>query len=262
MSRGPEMSAETARRKKRRDREGRDRQPAWLWIVILFALASLTAAWASSCGRRQASYADVPLTAEHRTRLELASLRETPYFTDRVGWLEANRKQAEKGLRYFYEKTGVQPHLYVRSVMGYRTADRAEMDGYAQALYGSLFSDEGHLLILADEQPDREEPFLVGFAAGRMASSVMDEEALSILEAYWKAGFAEGESLTAPQKAAAAGDVLRRTADNIMGVENSSGWVIALIVLVSLLLLLAARDFLRNWNRLKKKEEQAPDGNA
>ena len=90
----------------------------------------------------------------------------------------------------------------------------------------------------------------------------MDEEALSILEAYWKAAFSEGESLTAPQKAAAVSGALSRTADNIMGVENSSGWIIALIVLVSLLLLLAARDFLRNWNRLKKKEERAEDRNA
>ncbi|MBO4839299.1 MAG: hypothetical protein J5493_08045 [Lachnospiraceae bacterium] len=262
MSRGPEASAEAVRRKKRPVRRDKDHQPAWLWLVLLFVLTALTAAWASSCGRQQAAYADVPLTEEHRTRLETASLRDTSYFTDRSGWLEANRKQAEKGLRYFYEKTGVQPHVYVRSVMGDRTADRAEMDSYARSLYGSLFGDEAHLLILVDEQPDREEPFLVGFAAGRLAASVMDEEALSILEAYWKIGFAAGEGLTAPQKAAAAGDALRRTADNIMGVHNSSGWVIALIVLLVLLLLLAARDFLRNWNRLKKKEEKAADGNA
>ena len=262
MSRGPETSSEKVRRKRYRVRRNKDHQPAWLWLVLLFVLAALTAAWASSCGRRQTAFSEVPLTAEHRTRLELPPMRETAYFTDRVGWLEENGKQVEKDLRYFYEKTGVQPHVYLRGASGERSTDRGEMDGYARALYGSLFTDESHLLILAEEQTDAAEPPRIGFAAGRAAASVMDEEALSILEAYWRIGFSAGEELTPSRKAAAAGDALRRTADNIMGVEHRSGWVIALIVLVSLLLLLAAREFQRNWNRLNKKEEKPADGNT
>ncbi len=264
MSRSPEIPSEPVRRKKRQARRGRDRdrQPAWLWIVLLFALASLTAAWASSCGKQQTAYSDIPESTVRRSRLELSTLRETAYFTDRMGWLESNPKQAESGLRYFYEKTGVQPHLYIRSAAGARTVGRAEMDGYAEALYGSLFSDGGHLLILLDEQPDREPPFMIGFAAGRDAASVLDEEALAILEAYWKAAFSDGEGLTSPQKAAAAGEALRRTADNIMGERNSTGWVIALVVLVGALLLFAGRDFLKAWNRLNKKEDRAGSGNA
>lgn len=263
MSRGPEASAEAVRRKKRPVRRDKDHQPAWLWLVLLFVLAALTAAWASSCGKRQAALSEVPLSTETRTRLESGTApRDAASFTDRAGWLEENRKQAEKGLSYFYEKTGVQPYIYLRTAAGDGAADRTEMDGYAQALYASLFSDETHLLILLEEQPDSEPSVRTGFAAGRTAASVMDGEALDILAAYFRVGFAAGEGLTSPQKAAAAGEALQRTADNIMGIRNTSSWVIALIVLLVLLLLLAVRDFRRGWVRETQKEEKGKSGNA
>ena len=90
-----------------------------------------------------------------------------------------------------------------------------------------------------------------------------DETVLAHIQTEsWKAAFSDGEGLTSPQKAAAAGEALRRTADNIMGERNSTGWVIALVVLVGALLLFAGRDFLKAWNRLNKKEDRAGSGNA
>lgn len=238
----------------RRMEKKREQQRAWLWVLLLFVCAVLTALLALSLGRQSDASAVVPRSAQRRSPLEGGGA-ETLYVTDRVGWLEENRGQAEAGLRYFYEKTGVQPHIYVRGAQNPGiSSPRENLDNYGAALYGSLFNDEAHLLIIVEEK-ENGSILQAGFAPGKQALSVMDQEAMDILRAYWKTLLEDSRNLAEGQKAAAIGEVLEKTADNIMMVKNTGGWLFMLALLTGGILLLAVLEFRRNWMRIKSETQ-------
>ena len=173
--------------------------------------------------------------------------------TDRIGWLEENRDRAEPGLKYFYDKTGVQPHIYLRSTQS-GGENRESMNSYAEALYGSLFGDERHLLLLVEETDGR---LFYGMAVGKLADAVMDQEAREILEDYWDILLEDSENLGGGQRAAAMGEALERTAANIMMVKQTGGWIWMLVLLVTGILLLAGLEYRKNWKRIQAEEERA-----
>ena len=248
------MSPAAARKRprpKRKGRKDRERQRAWLWPLLLLLLAMLTALLAVSCGKQNGTVSSVPRSTQHRAKLESGSVRETAYITDRLGWLEENQGKAEAGLRYFYQKTGVQPHLYLRSSQqSAGSVDRDSMNGYASALYGSLFSDERHLLIFLEEE-ERSGSLRWGFAWGKQAAAVLDPEAQEILGAYWDILLEDSAELADGQKTAAIEEALKRSADNIMMVRNTNGWLWILGILLGGILLLGAWEFRKNWIRYK-----------
>ena len=47
-----------------------------------------------------------------REPLPKGSVNETDYYTDELGWIH-NPSQLVIGLKNFYNKTGVQPHVYI-----------------------------------------------------------------------------------------------------------------------------------------------------
>ena len=47
-----------------------------------------------------------------RQPLPAGSVNETEYYTDELGWIN-NQTKMEAGLKYFYQKTGVQPHVVI-----------------------------------------------------------------------------------------------------------------------------------------------------
>lgn len=237
----------------------REQQRAWLWVLLFLTCGILTAVLALSLGQQSGASAAVPRSAQRRSRLETGSVRESSYVTDRLGWLEENRRQAESGLKYFYDKTGVQPHIYLRNAQNQGAGDsRENMDSYSSALYGSLFSDERHLLIVVEEQ-ENGSLLRVGLAPGRQAQSVMDPEALEILLAYWNILLEDSQDLAGGQKASAIGETLKKTADNIMRVRNSGSWIWLLGILIGGILLIGAWEFRKNWMRLKSEENSFRD---
>ncbi|MBP3729162.1 MAG: hypothetical protein J6H18_02690 [Lachnospiraceae bacterium] len=247
------MSPRGRKTDRRQDRRNREQQPAWLWLLLLLFLSALTAMAAVSCGKQEEAVSAVPPSLVRRAPLTEEFPRDGVLYTDRLGWLTEFYREAESGLRYFRETTGVQPYLYLRSALGKGSYSQEELDRSAEILYDSLFHDDLHLLILVDEQAEREEAMLMGMAVGKTAASVMDREAREILRAYWQIDLGESRGLTSPQKAAAMGTALRRTADNIMMVQNTSGWIWLLLLLTVGLLLMAAWEFRKNW--LKQKQE-------
>lgn len=221
----------------------------------------LTAVLAVSCGRQNGAVSAVPQSTQRRSKLDSGGGRVSSYVTDRVGWLEENRALAEAGLSYFFDKTGVQPHIYLRQTQNREAGSgQAEWDSYAEALYGSLFSDERHLLVLVEEQETAgdSQGLRYGLAWGKQAAAVMDQEAREILDAYWAVFLADSGELADGQKASALAEVFQRTADNIMMVKKTGGWIWALGILVGGILLLAAWEFQKNWKKLKIEEPHSP----
>ncbi len=108
--------------------------------AVLLALLLVVALGGGGC-----SGANVPASTVERTALPAGSVNETGYFTDEDGdWIHDPAK-LERGLRHFYEETGVQPYVYILpngSVRSYQ-----ELQSIAQEKYDELFTDQAHFVL-------------------------------------------------------------------------------------------------------------------
>ncbi|WP_282191981.1 hypothetical protein [Adlercreutzia caecimuris] len=92
------------------------------------------------------SSSSVAASTVERTALEPGVAQETGYFTDEDGdWIH-NTAVLQKGLRHFYEETGVWPYVYV--LPNGSVTSTSQLTTMAQELYGQLFSDDGHFLLV------------------------------------------------------------------------------------------------------------------
>ena len=252
----------TARKASRLIRKGKaelsDRQLLWMWVILALTLVILTAFLAVSCGRQMtASDAEVPVSVKSRTPLTAGAVSETAYYTDNLNWFGRSNKTVQKGLQYFYRQTGVQPYLYLTNSLGLtdETPTQAALQEYAASLYGTLFRDEGHLLVVLYENSNAADGIVYSLFAGNAAKTVMDEEAVSILKAYWEAAASNSDAYPKGKEDRMFADVFTATARNIMGVKDRTGWVIALAVLLTLMIVIIVRDFRKAW-RMRRKLEQ------
>lgn len=117
-----------------------------------------------------------------RTALSAGSVVETEFFTDELGWI-GNRTALITGMRNFYQRTGVQPHLFITgSIFGSTDPSGADAERFAQQKYDELFEDEAHLLVIfLEPEPSRYQVF---YLAGRQAQTALDNEAMDILLDY------------------------------------------------------------------------------
>ena len=126
----------------------------------------------------------------------------------------------------------MQPFLYVtETIDGDYDPATSTMNAYAEALYDSLFTDEGHLLVIfyGDDQ--------YWYTVGQMANTVFDSEAQGIFEDYinaYASDYMSGMSLESFLST-----VFEKTADRIMQVTPSvwpyvAGGAVALVIVIVL----------------------------
>ena len=68
-----------------------------------------------------------------------------PAVYDEAGLLD-NDRDLLRGMEVFYDKTGIQPYLYISEISANGLSD-AEAERISNEIYEQLFNDEGHLLI-------------------------------------------------------------------------------------------------------------------
>jgi len=178
-----------------------------------------------------------------RVPLPSGSVNETEYYTDTLDWI-GNRTKLVSGLRHFYEKTGVQPHLYITdTVNGSHSPSAEDLDEFARNLYDELFTDEAHLLLVFFEY---DGGYMDRYVCGTQAKQIIDTEAADILldyldRYYYEDGLSDEEYFAKSFSDAA---------DRIMTVTRSP-WisVIILIAIVILVWLLA-----NWWRRIKAQQ--------
>ncbi|MDP3386109.1 MAG: hypothetical protein Q8S24_02650, partial [Eubacteriales bacterium] len=113
-----------------------------------------------------------------REALPKGSVNETDYYYDELDWI-GNETKLLSGLRYFYQKTGIQPFLYITdNVNGLNYPSMSQLDEFANVLYDDLFTDEAHLLFVFFEY---NEGYMTRYVAGTQAKTVIDTEAGDIL---------------------------------------------------------------------------------
>jgi hypothetical protein len=151
-----------------------------LIIILVFALILgiiVLAALSSGSGG-----SDITRSTIKREALPKGSVVETGYFTDELGWID-KRTQLEAGMKTFYQKTGVQPYLYITdNIDGSQSPSEADVRDFAFSLYDRLFSDEAHLLLIFFEPSPSQ--YSTWYVTGTQAKAVLDAEAMDILLDY------------------------------------------------------------------------------
>ena len=197
-----------------------------LVVVAFMVILSLFSMIAS--GGRGGTGSVAPSTVQ-REPLPASAVEETGYYTDELGWI-LNERQLLSGMKAFYRETGVQPYLYITdNINGSYEPTAQEIGEYAAALYEQLFTDEGHFLLIYQEY----DGYMAGYTAGAQAKSVMDNEAVAILQGYLDlyntSDFTDEEYF---------GQVFQKTGERIMTVTKSPwpvvGGIFGMLLLVAL----------------------------
>ena len=110
---------------------------------------------------------------------ESACITEDVWINDSLDWL-GNDTSVRKAMKYFQEKTGIQPYLFITDNLdgkGGEITDK-EAETYLADLYDSLYSDEGHMIFTFMEYaPSQNVTYLY---TGTAADSVMDTDARNL----------------------------------------------------------------------------------
>ena len=178
-------------------------------------------------------------------------------------------KDLINGLEYFYDKTGVQPYLWITGEeVGSSYKSEGSLEDWAEDQYKELFGeDEGHILIVFREYPDESGDYICTVTPGYDAGTVvMDEEAREILldyidYYYEKTEYNEGEFFE---------QALIKAADRIMTKQLSLGTiatiigvvVIAAVVIVIIVNVRKKRKIAVAKEQTRQKEEAAKQAQA
>ena len=106
---------------------------------------------------------------------------------DELGYVE-NTSNLSKNLKNFYNKTGIQPYIYLKSYDETLTSD-SQKDNYAQNWYEQNIDNEDTFLFVYYEDQDPNEIGYMAYVNGKQVTSVMDSEAVNIfwnyIDRYW-----------------------------------------------------------------------------
>lgn len=101
------------------------------------------------------------------------------WYQDDINWIH-DEKTLLKGLKTFYDKTGVQPYLWITdNINGKAKPTSSDFEAALQQKYQELFTDEGHLIVCFMESSPSV--YATYYWAGSAAKGVIDDEAGEIL---------------------------------------------------------------------------------
>lgn len=187
------------------------------------------------------------ITASTIEREKLASglVQETEYYTDEAGWI-SSAKTLQNGMKTFYNKTGVQPYLYI--LQPDSITSTTELAQKAEELYDELFTDNAHFLVVYCDDT-RRGSFNIGVWCGAQTTTIMDDEALSVFVDYLDRYYSD-MSLTDEEYFSI---VFEKTAERIMSVTKSSVPIIVISISTVVVVLLLI------WFWKKRKEQEAEE---
>lgn len=210
-----------------------------LLLLIMLIIVAVILVNAASLG----GGSTVTASTVQRQKLPAGAVVETDYYTDKLGWIN-NQTKLLAGMKNFYQKTGVQPYLYLTdTINGSHQPTNAMVEEFAYAVYDGLFTDEAHFLLIFFEYQDQ---YTTWYLSGNQAKTVMDAEATDILLDYVDRYYYYDDLTDEEMFSKAFNDAGER----IMQVTKSP-WIPALTVIGILLMLIIAFIW---WNRHKKQK--------
>lgn len=101
------------------------------------------------------------------------------WYQDDINWIH-DEKTLLKGLKMFYDKTGVQPYLWITdNINGKAKPNTSDFETALKSKYSELFKDEGHVIVCFMESSPPV--YATYYWAGSAAKGVIDDEAGEIL---------------------------------------------------------------------------------
>lgn len=101
------------------------------------------------------------------------------WYQDDINWIH-DEKTLLKGLKTFYDKTGVQPYLWITdNINGKVKPNTSDFETALKSKYSELFKDEGHVIVCFME--NSPSVYATYYWAGSAAKGVIDDEAGEIL---------------------------------------------------------------------------------
>ncbi len=212
-------------------------------VLVTFALVVFGGTWGYFF-RAESNSTDAKLSTTNRVALEKGAVTvDVGYFTDELGWID-DSSELKEGMKYFYDKTGVMPYLWITDEIDGETEPKSnDFSNYANKLYDELFEDrdgkidEAHLLVLFHEYYSGE--YTTYYIAGRTAQSVIDEEAgeilLDQLDRFYESDLDDEEYFA---------KVFTTTADSIMKITRPNWYypgILALVLGISFIVLSIAK---------------------
>lgn len=105
--------------------------------------------------------------------------RVDTWYQDDINWIH-DEKTLLKGLKTFYDKTGVQPYLWITdNINGKAKPNTSDFETALKSKYSELFKDEGHVIVCFMESSPSV--YATYYWAGSAAKRVIDDEAGEIL---------------------------------------------------------------------------------
>lgn len=105
--------------------------------------------------------------------------RVDTWYQDDINWIH-DEKTLLKGLKTFYDKTGVQPYLWITdNINGKAKPNTSDFEIALKSKYSELFKDEGHVIVCFMESSPSV--YATYYWAGSAAKRVIDDEAGEIL---------------------------------------------------------------------------------
>ena len=148
-------------------------------LVVIFMISGALMAAIGPIGTGIGKVQDSTIVRE---KLDRRDVIETAYIEDQANWITSTY-DATKGMKKFFERTGVQPFLIIsESIEGNRNPSLDQLDQYLAKRYEELFSDEQHILVLFF---DNGTNWYTRYNCGSKARLLMDEEACEILLDYF-----------------------------------------------------------------------------
>lgn len=152
-------------------------------ISLIIFVVVLMAAFGGFPSSNSSSTKSVPKSTQNRERLESGIGYDNNCIVDNIDWFD-NVTKAEKSIKKFYDKTGVQPYIVLNAYDSTLLTDTAKEE-YAKKWYDEHIKNESTFLYMYFAEPDTDND--VGYMAyvnGKQVSSVMDSEAIEIFWAY------------------------------------------------------------------------------
>ena len=220
-------------------------------VIIIFIMMIVIYAMFGAMGGGSRGFANsVPASSYNREKLEGTTWTNN-CVVDEIGWIseDGSISGLERQLRKFYDKTGVQPYVYL---VRYNPSLRSDADKeqFASNYYENNIGNTYTFAFFYFEEANSQDVGYMYYEGGSQALGVMDAEACEI---FWAITDQEwyGDNTTEDCLA----NMFNRTADRIM-TKTATKTEVAKIVAIIVLVIVIAVVIIIIMNKRRKQERE------
>lgn len=215
--------------------------PSWLTAVaVAIAIACVVLLGFLGCSSRtndaNSSGGSIPTSTYNREKIDSGIAYDADDVDDELGWITDVRATG-RGLKSFYDKTGIQPYVLLAKYNPDLTTDE-QRETWARDWYKQHIDNQDTLLLVYFADKDSEN--VVGHSVlinGRNVSTVMDAQAVDIFWAYydqyWYSNMSTDDAIVR---------TFDSTADRIMTKTTTTNdvlrWVIIAVIVIGVLVII------------------------